>query len=128
MQEFATPLGNFKNLRPVVLTAEPPLIPPPGLYTPCNNLIQLMGIALIVKDLTFIEDGNDDYLEDTDNVLNCDKLFMLGKIVTRVRKIQAVYYHFKWVDVVHAYIDSVKPMNEEEMENASRRLESKAGS
>lgn len=127
LQEFATPLGNFRNLRPVALAAEPPLIPPPGRNRrPINALFFIdFGLALIVKDLTFIEDGNPDYKDEKSKLLNCEKIFMLGKIVSRVRQIQNVYYQLAWVEVVHAYIDAVKLMSDDAMDEASKRLERK---
>jgi len=44
--------GNFSNYRKVVVNSDPPIIPYLGVY---------------LTDLTFIEDGNKDYLKVQDN-------------------------------------------------------------
>lgn len=110
LQEFATPMGNFRNMRPVAEAAKPPCIPPPG---------------LLVKDLIFIEDGNSHFRDEKKKVLNVEKLFMVSKIVARLRAIQSIYYQLAWVEQIQKYIASAKIMSEAEMEEASKKLERK---
>eukprot|EP01128_Nolandella_sp_AFSM9_P001559 TRINITY_DN1175_c0_g1_i1.p1 TRINITY_DN1175_c0_g1~~TRINITY_DN1175_c0_g1_i1.p1 ORF type:complete len:844 (-),score=218.24 TRINITY_DN1175_c0_g1_i1:59-2443(-) len=109
LQDFATPMGNFKNMRVIAENAQPPTIPP---------------LALLVKDLTFIEDGNEDYSDSKKKIINVEKVFMLGKIVQRVKHIQAVRYQLAYVECLQDLLTNGKVMNEDEREATSKSLES----
>lgn len=67
--------GNYKNLRQLLATVNPPLIPYLGMY---------------LTDLTFIEDGNKDSL---DGLINFDKRRKIANVVRDIHDYQnqAVY-------------------------------------
>lgn len=83
------------------------------------------SLGLIVKDLIFIEDGNPQFRDEKKKVLNVEKLFMVSKIVARLREFQARYYELAWVEPIHSYLATAKIMTEDEMEAASKKLERK---
>jgi hypothetical protein len=66
IETVCSPLGNFRNFRALQDRSTFP---------------QLRAPILFVKDLTFIEDANKDFLEGSTKLLNWEKIQMLGKVV-----------------------------------------------
>jgi hypothetical protein len=49
----------------------------------------------VLKDLTFIEDGNESFLDGKKIVINWQKMHMIGQLLGEVQKFQQVAYDFE---------------------------------
>lgn len=67
---------NFANYRETLHLVNPPCVPFLGVY---------------LKDLTFVADGNDDYIKDT-NLINYGKRVKTSNIIQEIQQYQAVPY------------------------------------
>lgn len=85
--------GNFKAYREAV-AAHPKDSP----YIPY--------LGVILKDLTFMEDGNDDKDEDSSDMFNFDKLRMISEVLAEINRIQRIKYNFNDVKPIQDYIDN----------------------
>ncbi|PRP87676.1 Ras guanine nucleotide exchange factor Q [Planoprotostelium fungivorum] len=83
LSEIVGTVGNFKKYRRLMKTIELPAIP---------------YIAVTLKDLTFIEDGNKTWTEN--NMVNFAKMTMLASAFEEVAKCQKVEYSFEVDNVV----------------------------
>lgn len=102
LEQIMSPMGNWRALRTLHDNVAPPLIPTPMLY---------------LKDLTFIEDGNDDvrlrhfpfsshqsasntlvrraqWYDKQRKLISWEKIKLLGKVLTRIQLAQEVPYKF----------------------------------
>lgn len=59
-------------------------------------------VGVILKDLTFIQDGNDDYLEE--GVINFDKMRMVSEIVRKVQAWQHLKFPFQPVEPIQRMV------------------------
>jgi hypothetical protein len=86
--KFIATEGNYRNYRNALSKADLPATPYLGVF---------------LRDLTFIEDGNPDYVED-DQFMNFEKMRMLSGVLSTIAKYQRVPYNFEPVPVVQEYI------------------------
>eukprot|EP01116_Phalansterium_solitarium_P022542 TRINITY_DN7483_c0_g1_i1.p1 TRINITY_DN7483_c0_g1~~TRINITY_DN7483_c0_g1_i1.p1 ORF type:complete len:750 (+),score=198.76 TRINITY_DN7483_c0_g1_i1:128-2377(+) len=77
LMTFTESSGNYRKYRKEVAESPLPLIP---------------YFAIYLRDLTFIEDGNDAYLSD--GVINFQKMRMLAKVFQEIARFQAMEYTF----------------------------------
>eukprot|EP01113_Clastostelium_recurvatum_P021116 TRINITY_DN2499_c0_g1_i3.p1 TRINITY_DN2499_c0_g1~~TRINITY_DN2499_c0_g1_i3.p1 ORF type:complete len:542 (-),score=156.41 TRINITY_DN2499_c0_g1_i3:14-1639(-) len=93
LSELTASVGNYKNYRAALNEAiESPLSP-----TSYHGSMVLMPtacipcLAVILRDLTFLEDGNKNFLESqaTMNLINFDKMRMISNTFRQVVKLQA---------------------------------------
>jgi len=86
--KFISSEGNYRNYRVALTKVELPVNPYLGVF---------------LRDLTFIEDGNPDFVED-DSLLNFEKMRMISGVLNQVRKYQSVPYMFEPVPTIQEYI------------------------
>jgi hypothetical protein len=87
---------NFKNLRAKIHTAEPPLIPFPGLYQ---------------SDLVFLESLGKDKLEG--DLINFQKFQKISSYVIELQTYQRQPYHLAPVPEIQAMIRTYEGFDEE---------------
>lgn len=76
---------------------------------PC---VPYLGIYL--SDLTFIDEGNLDFLSQNDNLINFEKRVLTAKIVMKVQKFQKVPYIFQPVKEIQSYLTNLDFLDEKE--------------
>lgn len=110
LQDIATPLRNFAAYRQQLRRTEPPCIPFFGLYT---------------KDLTFIEDGNPDFLNDRDGYINFGKCRLLSTVLAEIQRFQSQVYCLEHVPPVATLLKSKlqTSLSDEELYQMSLQLE-----
>eukprot|EP00026_Physarum_polycephalum_P004383 Phypoly_transcript_04401.p1 GENE.Phypoly_transcript_04401~~Phypoly_transcript_04401.p1 ORF type:complete len:543 (+),score=73.34 Phypoly_transcript_04401:306-1934(+) len=93
--KFISTEGNYRNYRNALSKVELPANPYLGVF---------------LRDLTFIEDGNPDFVED-DQFLNFEKMRMLNSVLSSIAKYQSVPYNFEPVPCIQEYIISATTVN-----------------
>jgi len=109
IQERMTRHGNFKNFREHLHAIDPPCIPYLGVY---------------LTDLTFIEDGNKDYLEEH-NLINFSKRQKVAKVIREIQQYQQSPYCLLPVPELQEWLENVEFWDENEMFERSLQLEPK---
>jgi len=51
--------------------------------------------AICIKDLTFIEEANEDFLDEQRKIVNFEKMRLLGKVLLSIRRAQSMPYVFR---------------------------------
>mmetsp|Transcript_31586 Transcript_31586/g.79216 ORF Transcript_31586/g.79216 Transcript_31586/m.79216 type:complete len:865 (+) Transcript_31586:113-2707(+) len=96
---------NYKNYREQVHIEAPPLIPYIGVY---------------LRDLTFIEDGNDSYLDSKLGLINWEKATMLSAVFQEITRFQRSPYRFpQHVDVQKFLANAEIITNDEKLRQLS---------
>lgn len=121
--KFIATEGNYRNYRSALSKAELPINPylgtfPLFIYFYCIFYIMFFFIiffsyALIgvfLRDLTFIEDGNPDFVED-DQFMNFEKMRMLNGVLAAISRYQSMPYGFEPVPIIQEYIISGTNVN-----------------
>jgi len=91
----------------------------------CGDKPAVPFIGVMTKDLTFIEDGNDD-MDDSDNTMyNFDKLRMVSEVLMELINFQKRGYNFAPVPAIQSYLESalLKALDEEGLDKLSESLE-----
>ncbi|EFC38209.1 rasGEF domain-containing protein [Naegleria gruberi] len=86
-----------KNMRQALQLCLPPCIPPLSMY---------------LKDLTFINDGNPDYIRD--GLINVFKRRQVSKIILEIRQYQMQPYYFETVDFIKRIINQIQTVTLED--------------
>lgn len=110
-REIMDTTGSYSNYRKAVSTADPPIVPYLGVY---------------LTDLTFIEDGNSDYLKvkcDRDNIINFDKLRKVAAVIKDIDIYKQTPYNFNSVDAIQNFLANLKPLDDDELYKISRTVE-----
>mmetsp|Transcript_15871 Transcript_15871/g.47673 ORF Transcript_15871/g.47673 Transcript_15871/m.47673 type:complete len:1703 (-) Transcript_15871:102-5210(-) len=81
--------------------------------------------AVLLRDLTFIEDGNRTFVDEEDTLINLRKLELLSKVVQSVLKMQHITYTYRVEPVVHLWFQDPQPCITDPMEHyrISQKLE-----
>jgi len=103
---------SYKNYRDALTNCSGPCIPHLGVF---------------LQDLTFIEDGNEDIIED--NLINFAKRRMIYKSILSIRQFQQSPYNLYSVECIQEYlnlhIENSSNIKEEEMYKISSKIEPK---
>jgi len=105
LNELMKPLSNWANYRIALAECTPPFIPFQGVY---------------LTDLTFIEENP---TKQSPDIINFEKINMLGKIFVNIRRSQKEPYNFEPVPAIEEYISNMLPLNEDDIWDLSRKLE-----
>lgn len=62
------------------------------------------NLAVHLRDLTFIEDGNEDTVND--GLINFTKMQMLAQVFEEVHRLQSTRYHFKEIKAMSKYLST----------------------
>lgn len=60
------------------------------------------NLAVHLRDLTFIEDGNEDTVEG--GLINFAKMHMLGAVFEEIHRLQSTHFHFKEIKAINKYL------------------------
>jgi hypothetical protein len=103
---------NFQEYRDIIHSLNPPCIPFLGIY---------------LQDLTFIEDGNPDYLRGSNNLINFGKRQKTAQVILELKQFQSFAYNFHTINEFQAFIQSQLDMSYdiEKMYSRSLKLEPK---
>lgn len=102
--------GNFKQYRDTLKMCVPPCVPYLGVY---------------LTDLTFLNEGNPDFLDPEKTLINVQKMMKISRVVRNVTMFQQTPYCLAPVDFMKDFIMNTKPMGEQEQYNKSVELEPK---
>uniref|UniRef100_A0A6B2L358 Ras-GEF domain-containing protein n=1 Tax=Arcella intermedia TaxID=1963864 RepID=A0A6B2L358_9EUKA len=105
------PDKNFKNYREALQTSNPPCLPYLGQY---------------LTDLTFIEDGNPDYLPlpQRKDIINIEKMTRIATTIQQICLYQQHSYFFEKVDPIYNFLGGDLPfLSEQECYARSKELE-----
>ena len=84
------PAANYKNYRALIAKAEPPCVPYIGTY---------------LTDLTFIDEGNPDYITEGDaKLINYKKFQMISELIQRIQRFQRTGYTFTLDNELKKYL------------------------
>ncbi|WFC98350.1 hypothetical protein MYAM1_001076 [Malassezia yamatoensis] len=105
---------NYACYRELLHRVEPPCVPFCGLYT---------------RDLTFIGEGNPDFLDSHSQIINFSKRRRTAQIVTEVRRFQDVPYNLMHVPVIETYLlaNFVDAEDDQKRFERSLKLEPRVG-
>ena len=99
LNDFVNSSKNYQHYRKELKLAKPPLIPYMGIYTLFYIGILILKIAVYLRDLTFIEDGNKNFR--VNGMVNFEKMSMLSKVFSEgivwlllTENFIAKYFHF----------------------------------
>jgi hypothetical protein len=87
-----SPKNNFKNYRKFIETRQMPLIPCQEIY---------------LKDLLYHEEGTEDFIAQ--GVIDTKKLDQMGQLLEYIRQTQLKSYVFAPYQVLHDYLDGIRP-------------------
>jgi RasGEF domain len=81
--------------------------------------------ALFIKDLTFIEDGNDTFVDEDKKRVNFRKMALIGKVVRSIRKCQQTRYDFQLEPLLDMWFRhlSTGDLNQKELYELSKVVE-----
>jgi son of sevenless-like protein len=101
---------NFAEYRELIRKVNPPCLPFLGIY---------------LQDLTFIEDGNTNFLKKTDDLINFAKRMKTADIIRDLQQYQSTQYMLNSVPEIQEFIQShlYSSREEEELYNLSLKLE-----
>lgn len=80
---------NFIEYREIIHSINPPCIPFLGIY---------------LQDLTFIEDGNSNYLKKTQDLINFAKRMKTAEVIREIQQYQSVSYSLQPVRELQLFI------------------------
>jgi hypothetical protein len=111
--ELTNQAANYSAYRQALRDSLPPAIP---------------NVSLVLKDLTFIHDGNPDRLRDNPFLVNFSKLRMMGRVVEEnVHRLQSVPYCLHPVPELRQLLAGIEVLTEEEAFEESLVAEDRQG-
>ncbi|KAF7727605.1 hypothetical protein EC973_007366 [Apophysomyces ossiformis] len=101
---------NFVEYRAIIHSINPPCIPFLGIY---------------LQDLTFIEDGNANFLKTNNNMINFAKRAKTAEVIREIQQYQSSPYQLQPVKAIQSFIlaNLQSARDEEQLYNESLRLE-----
>lgn len=101
---------NFNEYRALIHSINPPCIPFLGIY---------------LQDLTFIEDGNPNYLKKSKDMINFAKRAKTAQVILEIQQHQSTLYKLKPVEDLQHFIQShlQSTRDEEQLYKESLKLE-----
>lgn len=102
--------GNFKQYRDTLKMCVPPCVPYLGVY---------------LTDLTFLNEGNPDFLDADKTMINVQKMMKISRVVRNITMFQQTPYCLATVDFMKEFIMNSPIMSEQEQYNRSIELEPK---
>lgn len=101
---------NFTEYRAIIHSINPPCIPFLGIY---------------LQDLTFIEDGNPNYLKKSNHLINFAKRAKTAEVIREIQQYQSSLYQLKPVEELQQFIlaNLQSTRDEETLYSESLKLE-----
>lgn len=97
LEEIMNPQGSFSNYRNILHTSSPPCIPYLGVY---------------LSDLTFMEDGNPDKV---DNLINLGKRELIYRVIEEVNQYQVTPYQIQANEPIHTFLRELPHLEEKDL-------------
>jgi len=94
LEEKMSSTGSYKNYRGLIHTCNPPVLPYLGVY---------------LTDLTFMEEGNPDYIK---RLINFKKRELIYKVIEEIQRYQQKPYNFQLSDPIVSFLTEL-PHNDE---------------
>ncbi|KAI8992261.1 ras guanine nucleotide exchange factor domain-containing protein [Pilobolus umbonatus] len=103
---------NFGQYRVLIHSVNPPCIPFLGIY---------------LQDLTFIEDGNPNFLKSSSTLINFAKRAKTAEVIREIQQYQSMGYPFKPVEEIQSFVieQLSSTRDEEQLYHESLKLEPK---
>ncbi|OBZ82363.1 Cell division control protein 25 [Choanephora cucurbitarum] len=103
---------NFTQYRALIHSINPPCIPFLGIY---------------LQDLTFIEDGNPNFLKTSKHLINFAKRYKTAEVIREIQQYQTTAYHFRPIEEIQMFITENlhSARDEDQLYRESLRLEPK---
>merc|ERR1712137_1135793 len=113
LREMMTTQGNWGQYRTTLKQRDPPCLPYFGMY---------------LTDLTFIEDGHPDYLEDITDTkcLNFVKCRQLAVVIQDIQQYQQKSYSFRDVPMIQQYLLALEHRDDNQLYAVSLEVEPRA--
>lgn len=105
-------IQNYKNYRAAVKAAKLPLLPYLGVY---------------LRDITFIDEGNTNYLDEAKMVVNFEKLCLIGEILHQIKRYQSEAFDILPDTVLQEFLHKVQILPEEMLYKHSLLCEGNSG-
>jgi len=99
---------NYREYRNALKNARPPMMP-------------YLGVCL--RDIVFIEEGNPDYLNNENTLINFEKMKMLGEVFFQVKRCQTVKFSFERDPILQDYLRTIDSLTEESLYKQSLMCE-----
>jgi hypothetical protein len=106
--ELTNPQSSFSQYRAAKAASDPPMIPYLGVY---------------LQDLTFIEEGNNDRLEN--GYINFIKFRMIADILIEIKQFQQKEYNLQPVPAIQEYLLMTRILDEEKLFTLSQQVEAR---
>lgn len=125
LEDLMSPFGNYSKYRTALQNSSYPCLPYFGLFffflqdTSISNVFSRKGLYL--RDLTYIEDGNADLLEN--GHCNMEKMRMKTAILKDVRYHQRRRYDFPPASKIESYLYSMKVLDPPAIQKISSTIE-----
>ena len=121
---------SYKLFRAVLRSVNPPCIPYLGIYKKqkLENILQktyFFYLGMYLTDLTFIEEGNPDKLQD--GSINFTKRQRLSEVIAEIQTYQNTPYHLRPVPAITEYLLNVEALPEEQCYKLSLKREGRRG-
>jgi len=101
IEDVMNPRSAFATYRQMLHESSPPIIPYLGVY---------------LTDLTFIEDGNKDYLDDPGTtIINFSKRELVYRVIEEIKQYQQTGYDFKALEPIHTFLAQLPNLNEKDL-------------
>jgi hypothetical protein len=110
LETVANPISNFRVLRALQES------------TPSHAPL-ILAPTILFRDLLFIEEGNEEFLDQSKNILNFEKIMLYGKVFDTVHHSQSTPYPFKHISVLKKYISHLFNLTEDEILKVSKTVE-----
>ncbi len=107
LEQFVSPMKNFKTMRQAVKSNVPPLLPYLGIF---------------LTDFTFIDESNEDVLNGK---INFYKNFKLSTVIQELQALQKVQYEFTVIPEIEELLYKKETFTEDELIAMSMKLEKK---
>lgn len=112
LEAIGNPVQNFKALRALQEAA-----------TAQSTHPFILAPTLLFRDLLFIEDGNDDWVNKAAKLLNWEKVKLYGRSFESIHLSQTNPYPFKHIFVLQKYISHFHTLTEDDIMGVSKTVE-----
>lgn len=108
LKKLANPMHNWQNYRTILKSAKGATLPYLGVF---------------LRDITFIEDGNEDFVKT--GIINFDKVMLMGEQLKQIESYQQFDYakHITPKPALLQYLTKLPFLGDEEIERASVNIE-----
>lgn len=112
LEAVGNPMNNFKALRALqdnaLINTSIPFLPSP---------------TLLFRDLLFIEDGNEDWIDEEAKALNWEKVKLYGRAFESIHLSQTNAFPYKHLLVLQKYVSHFHTLTEDEIMKVSKTVE-----